>query len=126
MNIINSDFKEKYFITTEHGVFTPRYTYESYNEGTDELVGVEIIATAEEVYEEFLQLKNTMRESTTPQESKIDKSIKELREENEALQERLAFIQESDADNILLINELQLSLEELEEKINTLENGGIN
>lgn len=49
-----------------------------------------------------------------------------LREENEALQERLAFIQESDADNILLINELQLSLEELEEKINTLENGGIN
>lgn len=126
MNIINSEFKEKYFITTEHGVFTPRYTYESYNEGTDELVGVEIIATAEEVYEEFLQLKNTISESTTPQESKIDKSIRELKEENEALQERLAFIQESDADNILLINDLQLELEELKEKIATLENGGAN
>lgn len=49
-----------------------------------------------------------------------------LREENEALQERLAFIQESDADNILLINDLQLALEELQLRLATLENGGAN
>lgn len=44
-----------------------------------------------------------------------------LREENLALEERLAFLQESEASNILFINDLQLTIEELQTKIDNLE-----
>lgn len=45
---------KKLDIVTEHGIFTPMYTFDDYDIETDEYINLEIIKTAEEVYQEWL------------------------------------------------------------------------
>lgn len=80
------------YIQTEHGTFTPIYTYEDFilNEETEEYeyIGLEIIKTAQDVYEEWLESK--------------DKPIveeKTLEEKVNALEEQV---------NLILTNQVQL------------------
>lgn len=81
---------EKLYIETEHGLFTPLYTYEdiivdannNLEEGEDVLFqGFKIIKTAQEVYEEWLlDRSKPSKIEITPEER-----IKELEAKMEAL-----------------------------------------
>lgn len=55
--ITGKDVQDMYFVT-EHGTFTPIYEYEHYDQETDSYVGFNVIKTAEEVYNEWLDNKD--------------------------------------------------------------------
>lgn len=55
--ITGKDLKSMY-LETEHGLFTPIYTYESYDSETDTYQGFKSTASAEEVYNEWLVNKD--------------------------------------------------------------------
>lgn len=49
---------ETLYLKTEHGIFTPNYTFETYNQETEEYTNLVIHQTAEEVYQLWLAQKD--------------------------------------------------------------------
>lgn len=58
MELITNKDIQKMYLETEHGIFTPLYTYESYDPETETYQGFEITKAAEEVYKEWLENKD--------------------------------------------------------------------
>ncbi len=75
-------------IETEQGTFTPQYTFDDYNQETDEYTNLEIIKTAQEVYQEWLTKKDKQIDICTP------KTNQELQEEIENLKAQLGTVHE--------------------------------
>lgn len=62
---------QKMNLETEHGIFTPMYSYESYDNETNSYVGFVLIKTAKEKYEEWLENKDKV---IKPQQS-VDERV---------------------------------------------------
>ena len=75
MELITSKDVESMHLETEHGIFTPLYTYESYDPKTETYQGFEITKTAEEVYKEWLENKDKPQ---LPQPTPLEKQITQL------------------------------------------------
>lgn len=48
-------------LDTEHGVFTPMYEYDLYDNETQTYQGFKLVKTAEQVYSEWLESKNKIQ-----------------------------------------------------------------
>lgn len=71
----------KELIDTEHGRFTARYNYENY----DEEIGLVMIKTAEEVYQEWLENKDKLPITELDKMEVLQRQIDELKLENQKL-----------------------------------------
>lgn len=84
---------ESMYIKKDGIVFTPRYTFSNYNPETEEYEGLEITATAEEVYQEWLNRKQIdICAPKTNQE--LQEEIENLKAQLETVHERLCTQQE--------------------------------
>ena len=75
------------YIGKEGMIFTPRYTFTSYDPETGVYEGLEIQATAEQVYQEW---KNRKQIDICPEPK--PKTLEELTKENEQLWETVQFL----------------------------------
>lgn len=64
------------YLETEHGTFTPLYTYESYSQETNTYINLVITKTAQEVYNEWLANKDKPPKPT--EEELLKAKISEL------------------------------------------------
>lgn len=99
MNIITGKDIQDLYIDTEHGIFTPLYTYESYDPETDTYQGFEIKKTARDVYDEWLENKDK------PQ-IKEPTDIELLQKENENLKGQISELKEIIESHTELINQM--------------------
>ena len=67
---------EALFLETELGIFTPKYEYEEFDNKKQEYINLEIIKTAQEMYEDFLNRKPV--EPSDPTHDKLEKIIADL------------------------------------------------
>lgn len=75
MELVTIKDVESMYLETEHGIFTPLYTYENYEPETETYQGFEITKTAEEVYKEWLENKDKPQ---LPQPTPLEKQITQL------------------------------------------------
>lgn len=87
------------FIDTEHGRFSARYDYENY----DEEIGLIMIKTAEEVYQEWLANRDKPIEEPSKMEV-LEEEVSGLRQENKLLKAQVeALSQTSDFHEELIV-----------------------
>ena len=78
---------KKMDIITSHGIFSPIYTCESYDIETETYKGFEIIKTAEEFYQEWLENKDKQIDISS--EATTEERITKLEEEKSILAENV-------------------------------------
>lgn len=69
---------EEMFIVNERGTFTPQYTFKKYDSENEEYAELEIIRTAEEVYEDWLENKEKVNEPSNSEKDTIAELVQQV------------------------------------------------
>ena len=90
VNMTQQELIQKY-LSTEHGVFPCRFTFDAYNQETDEYDNLVIVKTAEEVYQEWLESKDKQTKilSTEEKIEELAKGYLEVRSTQELIKSAL-------------------------------------
>lgn len=103
MELITLKDVENMYLETEHGLFTPLYTYEKYDIETETYQGFNITKSAEEVYNEWLENKDKPVIQQPTEVEVLQQENKLLKAQVQALNDTTEFHEELIAEMAMIL-----------------------